>query len=131
MNGAILDGEWVGGTRVSRVISLPGQGLQLNGSVFSVTGGAQYQFNIPAATIGGSGWYGNVILIFVDAQGNGSRITVTPGPGKALMSSAVTAADGTFALSPLPRNVDSPLPVTIEFDGGGGAYRSSVWTPAP
>jgi hypothetical protein len=129
-NGAIVGGEMVGGTLVARVISLPGQALLFNQpALFPVTANAQYQFSIPAGTVGGSGWYGNVILIFVDAQGNGTRVTVVPGPGKALVSSAVTAADGTFALFPMPRAADGPGPVTVEFDGGGGTYRSTVWTP--
>jgi hypothetical protein len=129
MNGAVFDGEVVGGTRVSRVISMPGQGLDLNSGTFPVTGNAQYQFSIPAATVGGLGWYGNVILIFIDSSGNGNRVTVVPAPGKALMSTAMTAADGTFALFPLPRSVDGPQPVTVEFDGNGGTWRSSIWMP--
>jgi hypothetical protein len=46
-----------------------------------------------------------------------------------LVSSAVTAPDGTFVLPKLPRGVDGSNPVTVEFDGAGGTYRSNVWTP--
>jgi hypothetical protein len=132
VNGAIIGGQIVGGATVSRIIAFPGQTVSINApSQFPVTANAQYQFTIPAATVGGRGWYGNVILIFVDASGNGNRFTFVPNAGKALMSTAVTAVDGTFALVPMPRSVDGPNPVTVEFDGGGGAYRSSVWIPAP
>jgi hypothetical protein len=129
LNGAILDGEFVGGTKVTRVIASPGQSVVMNSNVFPVTGNAQYQFTIPAATIGGVGWFGNVILIFIDAAGNGTRVTIVPDGGKALMSTAVTRKDGTFDLRPLPRSVDGPEPVTVEFDGGGAAYRSTTWSP--
>ena len=128
-NGAILGGELVGGTMVTRVIAFPGQSVTLNSSAFPVTANARYQFSIPAGTIGGVGWLGNVILIFIDANGNGTRVTAVPDAGKALISSAVTAADGTFALPKLPRSVDGPNPVTVEFDGAGGTYRSNMWTP--
>ncbi len=129
INGAIIGGEVVGGTTVTRIIAAAGQSLTFNSNIFPVTAGAQYRFTIPAATIGGTGWYGNVILIWIDANGNGTRLTYTPPAGKALTSTAVTNPDGTFSLPKLPRNVESQKPVTVEFDGGGGAFRSVVWSP--
>jgi hypothetical protein len=130
INGAILGGEIVGGTRVNRIIAFPGQSLILNSNVFTVTPNARYQFATPAATIGGAGWFGNIDLIWLDSNNlEVNRTVVTPVPGKALISTTVTAADGTFALPHMPRSVDGPNPVTVEFDGGGGAYRSTVWTP--
>lgn len=129
LNGVIIGGETIGGATVTRLIAEPGQTFMTNSDTFPVTAGAEYQFTVPAATIGGVGWFGNVILIFIDSQGNGTRVTVVPDPGKALTSTAVTAADGTFALPKIPRNVDGPNPVSVEFDGAAGAYRSSIWTP--
>jgi len=128
-NGVILGGEYVGGTLVNRIIALSPNWTLWNSNVFPVTANAQYQWTIPAATVGGVGWAGNVILIFIDASGNGTRITVVPAPGKALVSTTVTAADGTFALPKLPRAVDGPNPVSVEFDGAGGNYRPNIWTP--
>src|ERR1019366_3951053 len=128
-NGVIIGTETIGGTQVSRVIALPGQPFATNSAAFPVTANAQYQFTVPSGTIGGAGWAGNVIIIFVDANGNGSRVTIVPDAGKVLTSTAVTAADGKFNLPKIPRNVDGPNPVTVEFDGNGGTYRSSVWTP--
>jgi hypothetical protein len=129
-NGAIFGSEIVGGRAVTRIITMPGQSVLYNSPWLPVTPNANYVFVVPAATVGGQGWSGNVNLIWVYANG-GSRYTIVPNAGKVLESSAVTAADGTFSLPILPRNVDSPFPVTIEFDGGGGAYRSTIWTPPP
>jgi hypothetical protein len=129
LNGVIMDGEMVGGTRVSRIIATPTQSLTWNTGGFAVTGNAAYQFSVPAGTIGGLGWFGNIILIFWDNAGNGTRVTLTPAPARALMATAVTNPDGTFRLPRMPRAVDSPLPVTVEFDGAAGNYRSVQWAP--
>ncbi len=129
IQGAVLGGETIGGTLVNRVIALPGQGVVLNSDPFPVTANAQFQFTVPAATVAGAGWYGNITLIFVDAAGNGTRVNVVPDPGKALMATGVTAADGTFIFRVMPRGVYGHSPVTVEFDGAGGTYRSTVWTP--
>jgi hypothetical protein len=130
LNGAAVSSERIGGTQVSRIISFPGQGLPLNGpGWFRVTPNAQYQFSVPAATVGGQGWFGNVIIIFGLSDGNQTRVTVVPDAGKAVMATAVTQADGTFALPHLPRSADGPKPVTVEFDGGNGSYRPTVWKP--
>jgi hypothetical protein len=129
LDGAIVGTQLVGGTQVARIIAAPGQQVLYNSQEFPVTAGAQYTFTVPAGTVGGRGWTGNVDYLWGDGKGGGSRVTITPGPGKALVSTTTTNPDGTFALSPLPRTVDGPGPVTVEFDGGGGVYRSSVWTP--
>jgi hypothetical protein len=130
--GTIVDGQLVGGTMVTEVVALPGQAFAPNSNNFAVTPGAQFQFSIPAATVGGNGWFGYAAIIWIDANGNAiSREEVTPPPGKALMATAVTQPDGTFTFNSMPRSVDGPAPVTVEFDGGGGAYRSTVWTPRP
>ena len=128
-NGAIFGSEIVGGISVTRIITEPGQQQIWNSPLFPVSANAKYVFSIPAGTIGGLGWHGNIIIIWIDAQGNGSRLTVIPDPGKAFTSSAVTAADGTFALPKLPRSVEGPNPVSVEFEGAGGAYRAATWTP--
>jgi hypothetical protein len=131
MNGAIIDGQIVGGSTVTRIIAFPSQGLYLNNSVgVPVTANAQFQLSVPTGSVGGRGWFGNIIIIFFDAHGNGTRFALVPQAGKTMMSTTTTNADGTFSLSPLPRGVDSPLPVTVEFDGANGAYRSAVWSPA-
>jgi hypothetical protein len=127
--GTIVDGQNVGGSIVSEVYAPPGQGFTPNSNAFSVTANAQYNFTVPAATVGGLGWFGYAGIVWVDANGGEiARTTVTPPPGKALVSTGVTQADGTFVLSKLPRSVDGPKPVTVEFDGGG-TYRTTVWTP--
>jgi hypothetical protein len=127
--GTIVDGQNVGGTIVSEVYAPAGQTFTPNSNGFPVTANAQYNFTVPAATVGGLGWFGYAGIVWQDANGNEiNRTMVTPPPGKALESSAVTQADGTFALSKLPRSVDGPNPVTVEFDGGG-TYRTTVWTP--
>lgn len=127
--GVSIGTEMVGGTKVSRVIAAPGLPYLTNSANFLVTANAQYQFNIPAATIAGLGWFGNVVLIFADAQGNRTRVTTVPAADRALMATTVTNQDGTFSMRKMPRSVDGPNPVTVEFDGGGGTYRSSVWKP--
>jgi hypothetical protein len=129
INGAIIGGEVVGGTTVARIIADSGRTLVINSNVFPVTANSRYQFTMPAATIGGRGWFGVIILIWIDKNGNGTRMNFTPPAGKALTSSAVTNPDGTFNLPKIPRNADSTVPVSVEFDGGNGNFRSTVWTP--
>ena len=54
--GTIVDGQLVGGTIVTEVYAPPGQSFAPNSDSFPVTPGAQYNFTVPAATIGGRGW---------------------------------------------------------------------------
>lgn len=127
--GAIVDGQTVGGTTVTEVYAPSGQSFTPNSNAFAVTAGAQYSFTVPASTVGGLGWFGYAGIVWLDVNGMEiTRTTVTPPPGQALESTAVTQADGTFTLSKLPRTVDGPNPVSVQFDGGG-TYRSTVWTP--
>lgn len=131
VNGAIIDGEEVGGTRVARFITMPAQDFYTNSGIFPVTPGAQYSFTVPASTIGGEGWYGNVFLLWIDVNGNGIlRVNVVPSSGKRLMSTATTAADGTFQLSTLPPVGPGSAPVTVEF-AGDDTHRSVAWSPLP
>jgi len=129
-NGALVDGEVVGGTVVTRFITTsPTQTVYPNSAFFPVTAGAQYTFSVPASTIGGAGWYGNVFLVWIDANGNGiTRVTLVPGPGQRLMSSTTTAADGTFTLPHLPRVGPGSAPVMIEYPGDA-THRAVGWTP--
>ena len=127
----IVDGETVGGTRVTRVVAEPGQSFTPNSDIFPVTAGARYRFTVPAATVGGMGWYGNAIIIWIDQSGNGiGRVFVTPEAGRVLTSTAVTGADGKFILPRLPRTGSASAPVTVEFEGNG-TYHPVVWSPSP
>ena len=129
MNGATFAAIAIGGANVTEILATPNHGVLLNSDFFPVTPGASYVFNVPASTIGGAGWFGNIILIWFDANNNEIfRVTVVPPPGRSLKATATTDEKGHFRLEGLPRSVDGPAPVTIEFDGGG-IYRSSVWTP--
>jgi hypothetical protein len=129
-NGAIVGGEWVGGTLVARIITTsPTQIVYPNSAFFPVTPGARYNFTVPASTIGGEGWYGNVFLVWVDVNGNGiTREILVPGSGQRLMSTTTTAADGTFALPKLPRVGPGSAPVTIEYPGDA-THRAVGWSP--
>jgi hypothetical protein len=128
-NGVIYTGESVGGTEVTRFITTATQQFNTNSLYFPVTPGAQYSFTVPASTIGGDGWYGNVFLLWIDVNGNGLvRVNVIPDPGKRLMSTATTAADGTFQLSTLPRVGPGVAPPTVEF-AGDTTHRSVAWSP--
>jgi hypothetical protein len=127
--GVITGGETVGGVVVTRIIAQANQPFGGNSPMFQVTPGATFQFTVPAATIAGEGWYGNVIIIWMDQNGNGiSRVIVTPGAGEATVATAVTAADGTFALPALPTVRPSSAPAQVYYDGAG-IYRSVTWTP--
>jgi hypothetical protein len=129
VNGVIVDGEWVGGTKVARFITDATQAFYSNSWWFPVTPGAQYTLTVPASSIGGAGWYGNVFLLWADANQNGIvRVNVIPDVGRRLMSSTTTAADGTFQLSKLPRVGPGSAPVTVEF-GGDDTYRAVGWSP--
>jgi hypothetical protein len=123
-----FDSIVTGGVPVTRIIVPAATAFAPNGSVFPVTAGATYRFNVPAGTIGGVGWYGNVILVWLGANGEISRVGINPGPGTTRVGSVTTAADGTFALPYLPRDSLGGQPVTVYFDGGG-TYRSVTWSP--
>jgi hypothetical protein len=128
-NGAIVDGERVAGTTVTRVITTPAQSFYPNSSLFPVTPGANFTFTVPASTIGGEGWYGHVLMLWFDQNINEvGNIEIVPKAGKRLMSTATTAADGTFALSKLPRIGPGSAPVTVEF-AGDNTHRAIVWSP--
>jgi hypothetical protein len=127
--GATVNGETVGGTRVTRVTVQPNQSFLANSQSFAVTANAQYQFTVPAASVGGQGWYGNIIIIWLDKNGNGiARLFVIPDPGHVTTSIATTAKDGTFTAPVLPRVGPASVPVSLYFDGGG-LYRAATWTP--
>jgi hypothetical protein len=130
-NGTIIDGQLVGGTIATRVIAAAGQMFLWNSDQFPVTAGAQFQLAIPGGTIGGLGWFGYVGVVWITSAGVDMipRFTITPPPGKALMSTAVTAADGTFQLPKMPRESFRKNPVTVEFNGLNGTYRGAVWSP--
>jgi hypothetical protein len=129
VNGVRLGSELVGGAAVTRVTVQPGQTFAPNSARFAVTAGAQYQLNIPAATVGGLGWSGVVGVVWVGDNGEMGRATARPDPGRAMVSTAVTAKDGTFDLLHMPRNLERSQKVTVEFDGGDSTYRPTVWTP--
>ena len=127
----IIAGEQVGGTLVTRFITTLAQDFYTNSGIFPVTPGARSSFTVPASTIGGEGWYGNVFLLWIDVHGNGIlRVNVVPPSGKRLMSTATTAADGSFQLSALPRVGPGSAPVTVEF-AGDAIHRSVAWSPLP
>jgi hypothetical protein len=129
LSGTIVDGEWVGGTKVTRIITTAAQNFYANSDIFPVTPGAQFTLTLPASTIGGAGWYGNLFLLWADANVNGlNRITFIPDPGKRVMSTATTAADGTFQLPRLPRVGPGSVPVTVGFEGDA-THRPVGWQP--
>ena len=128
-NGVIVDGEVVGGTLVTRFIAPAGKSFLTNSDFFPVTPGAHYQFSVPAGTLGGDGWYGNVILIFVAADGQGlARPTITPDPGHVAMPPVTTAADGSYKIPRLPHTGPGSAPVTVWY-GGDDVYRGAAWSP--
>jgi hypothetical protein len=129
MGQTIITSETVGGQRVSRIITPPGATYVGNSAFFPVTAGASFLFSAPAVSIGGEGWYGNLIIIWVDVSGNGiSRQYLVPDSGSVTASSAVTDANGRFFLPNLPRVGLGPEPVSVRYDGGG-QYRAAIWTP--
>ncbi len=128
--GTIVRGKLVGGEAVTEVVAPPGQTFAPNSDVFPVTPGAEFEFVVPGATVGGRDWNGYAAIAWIDAAGKGiDRFVLTPPPGKALMATTTTRPDGTFLLRGLPRGVDGPASVTVEFEGDA-TFRPSVWTPA-
>jgi hypothetical protein len=129
-NGVLVDSELVGGIQVSRVIATPKQFLGANSAFFPVSPGAQFTFTVPAATIGGDGWYGHAMTLWFDKNKNGlpGAIFVVPKPGRRLLSSATTGADGSFRLPKLPRVGPGAAPVTVDF-AGDDIYRAATWSP--
>ena len=129
VNGVIVGAEWVGGTQVTRIIANAAQSFVGNLNAFPVTPGATFQFSMPASTIGGEGWDGHALMLWFDQNGAPfASETIIPDPGFRIMSTATTAADGTFTLPNLPRVGPGSAPVSVYYDGGG-TYRQAVWTP--
>jgi hypothetical protein len=129
-NGAIVGGQLIGGTIVSRIITQPGQYFLWNSNTFPVTPGATFQLSIPAGTVDGLGWSGNIDIIWISGAGASiPRLLVVPPVGKTLKSTAVTAADGTFQLLNMPRETYERNPVTVQYNGSG-IHRSATWSPA-
>jgi hypothetical protein len=121
--------ETVGGTPVTRIVAPTGTPFVGNSGTFAVTPGATYQFSAPAAATGGNGWFGNLIIIWLDANGNGIlRSFLVPDPGRYPVSTGVTDVNGHFSLTKLPRAGGGSAPVSVEF-GGDGVHRPAVWTP--
>ena len=130
INGVIFGAEWVGGTQVTRIIANATQSFVGNLAVFPVTPGATFQFSMPASTIGDQGWYGHALMLWLDRNNNGiGSEEVVPDPGYRIMSTATTAADGTFSLPNLLRIGPGAAPVSVYYDGGG-TYRQAIWTPS-
>jgi hypothetical protein len=128
-NGVVVTAELVDGTSVTRAIAQPGQAFTPNSNIFPVTPGATFQYSAPAGTIGGAGWYGNIILIWLTANWQGiGRVTIVPPPSQVTTSTATTAADGTFALPKLPRVGPGAMPVSVQFTATS-TYRGSTWFP--
>ncbi len=129
-NGQLLiTSEHVGGQPVTRIIAPPGTQLAWNSATFPVTAGASFQFSAPANSVGGDGWYGNIIVIWLDVNGNGiSRIFLVPDPGRVAVSTATTDQNGDFFLPNMPRVGPGSVPVSVRYDGAG-QYRASIWTP--
>jgi hypothetical protein len=128
--GVLVQGQLVGGVMVNRVIATPSQYFPPNSAFFPVTAGAQYTFTVPAGTVGGEGWYGHAFVDWFDKNYNGlaGTVTVVPNAGRQLVSTATTAADGSFLLVPLPRTGPGSVPVSAEF-AGDNTYRGVTWTP--
>ena len=125
----VTDSVLVGGTWVSRVIVQAWQTFLPNSDIFPVTAGAQFQYTVPAATIGGDGWFGQVILLWFDKDHNQlPSIQIVPGPGRMTTATVTTAADGRFDVPKLPRNGLGSTPVVVEF-AGDSTYRAATWSP--
>ena len=127
--GVMVDGETVAGTRVTRFIAPVGTSFLTNSTYFPVTPGAAYSFSVPAGTMGGDGWYGNIIIIFVTADNQGIiRQAVTPDAGKSLTRTVTTAADGSFLVPAFPRVGPGSKKVQVQYHGND-TYRGASWVP--
>ena len=127
-NGVLVTNEKIGGTIVNRVIATTTQSFLPNSSGFPVDPGAQFSFTIPAATVGGDGWYGQIMLAWYDRNFNilPGGIVFVPPVGQKLTSAAITAADGTFALPKLPRVGPGSAPVFVQYPGDT-THRPVTW----
>lgn len=129
-NNAFVTNETVGGIRVNRVIVTATQSFVVNSAWVPVTPGANFTYTIPAASMGDGPWYGHAVLFWFDANYNYlAAETFIPDGGRVLVSSATTAADGSFVLSKLPRVGPGSQPVAVEFPGDQ-THRPVDWSPA-
>lgn len=83
----------------------PGGSVGFNSPVFPVTPGAQFRFQVPLASLNGSGMFGTAAVIFMDARQQGfQRANITVGNDAAPAAAAVTDVSGRFAAA-LPENM--------------------------
>jgi hypothetical protein len=119
----------VGGQSVRRITAPPGATYAGNSGSFAVTPGASFQFSAPAVSIGPVGWYGNLIVIWLDANGNGiNRIFLVPNSASYVVSTATSDIRGRFYLPKMPRVGQASQSVSVTY-GGGAQNRAAIWTP--
>lgn len=125
--GTTFTGLPVGGSVVSRLMCAPGQPIYWQTPTFPVTPGATFQFSVPAGSVGGLGWHGNVGIIFLGTAGEVSRSMMQPDAGTTHLPVVATDWKGRFTIPRLPRAALGLEPATVYYDGGG-VYRATTWT---
>jgi hypothetical protein len=129
--GVTIYNELSGTTPVLRFIMTPDQSVLLNSPFFPVTPGAHFTLSAPTGTVGGNGWYGNIVVIWADANGNGvGRGYIIPNNGVEVLDTEVTDANGKFTLarSPPAINFTGSSPVTVQYPGDATHFPSG-WAP--
>jgi hypothetical protein len=131
-NGTMVTNETVGGTIVNRIITTPTQSFGVNSTMIPVDPGASFTYTFPAATMGSGPWYGHAFLSWFDHNMNGlpGSYTFVPPTGQTLVSTATTALDGSFTLTPLPRVGPGSAPVTAQYLGDA-THRPVTWSQSP
>jgi hypothetical protein len=131
INGVSVYQEWSGTEPIRRFIMTSQQSVLLNSAFFPVTPGASYTLSAPTGTVRGGGWYGNIVVIWADANGNGvGRHWLIPGNGEEVLASAITDRHGRFTLPRQPPaiNFNGSTPVIVRY-AGDATHFPVGWSP--
>jgi len=111
---------------LDRYVATPGQQVMVNTSPFPVTPGATFTLTVPMQASAASHDSGVVGVVFLDKAGNGIQRQVVPfSAGHADAGSAVTGADGRFAVRPPPDLLRESPGWQAEF-AGNPAFRLAI-----
>lgn len=108
----------VGGQSVAHLVAETGETLGYNAPAFTVTPGAQFEFQAQADLLAGEGLYGRIILIWLDDKGRGfSACPLVVTRKYVPCGTAVTRRNGQFSI-PLPKEKNAAAgPLRFSYSG--------------
>lgn len=105
------------------------ESVGFNSPVFAVTPAAQFQFQVPLASLNGRGMFGTATVIWMNAQRHGfKRENILVGSDAAPLADATTDASGRFAMT-LPENANWRQRALLLHYAGSPTLRAAYAAP--